>query len=368
MSSSHPIKRSYSEAALALWLERLAGNWEENFSPAELEAARAIYRRGDVHDIRLSNHAATVFSFWNDESVHAVVEWDAGRLSWRTTLESHAESAALAAASLYEVEEFLGDELADRVLETASATTEPEAPLPSEKPEPQAVVQPQASEPEAPSPHELALLFSVDETGAICCAPVWVKRDVNDFQNTECLPAYGAGAPVAGELLPPDSGSLLRLVTHARRCGFVLDAAAGRWRLQSPSGCELFVREELPRWSQRWRVGGTEDLLILGRRLAPKPLHLDACIEATDGGDDALSPWDEDDSPEEKPAKGMQPRPGGHTANAGPSFRLRWRHCVFQRPRSGLPFAATPQTAFALGRRLFPRQGDAPICHAFASQ
>ncbi|MDR2844758.1 MAG: DEAD/DEAH box helicase [Puniceicoccales bacterium] len=311
-----PAKRSFSETALVLWLEHLAGGWEDFFSAEALETGRAIYRRGEVRELSVFADEATVYVQWDDAAAHAVLAWQGKQLSWRTTLPASGLGDALAVAGLYEIEELLGDELAGSAAGDSAAPTPP---VPSATtPEPAEATAPTPSEGDGPdgtdgtgeSPRELVLVFS-GHGGGVVCVPCWELRS-GQRRRAARLPAYGTGALPAAELREQDRASLLRLTAHARRNGFVFDAALAGWRLLSPMAVATFARKELPVWAKRWRVEGRASVASFGRELPP--LDLEAVLDGVDAASMSGDGTDGTDGTDTR---------AGKCGDGG--FRRRWR-------------------------------------------
>ncbi|MDR2981599.1 MAG: DEAD/DEAH box helicase [Puniceicoccales bacterium] len=306
--SLRPAKRHYSEAALELWLERLAPGWEHLFSPEVLAAARAVYRKGEIREVGLFSDEATVYAMWDGGGVHAVLEWKDKKLAWRTSLERPLLGETLVAAGIYEIEELLGDEAVGLI--GGSEITDPrrESKRNGSKegdsqeagqtqPREEQATTPNEAEPELPpvparkSPRDLVLVFT-EENGSAICRPVW-EWVGQDSENARInlketiaprLPAYGKGAVSPEDLLEADRTALLRLATHARKCGFGFDAKVCGYRMDSPSAVMHFVNYDLPVWSKRWRVEGKAAILPLGRELPPLELEAVAEEDEDSGG------------------------------------------------------------------------------------
>ena len=295
--SIRAAKRSFSLAALELWVDRLAVDWEAFFSEEVLSAGRAMYRQREIREIGVFVEEATVYGEWDGVAAHAVLGWQGGRPVWRTTLERPLWEETLAVAGLYEVEELVADELADRALYEPEVVEEKKTEEPVQAEE---VLKPQLPEPEEKklpektSGRELVLRFS-ENGGGILCVPEWV-----DGGGKRRMPAYGGKALPTTELGVKERESLLRLVTHARKAGFAFDGAVAGWRLVSPTAVAHFVQRELLRWMERWRTDGAEEIRLLGRELPP--LEMEAVVEQDAAGDFQYRwrlGWEDDWLPEE---------------------------------------------------------------------
>ncbi len=239
-----------------------------------------MYRQREIREIAVFEAEATVYGEWAGEAAHAVLGWQDGRLVWRTTLERPLWGETLAVAGLYEVEELIADELADRALyEPGIAKEKPaEEPARAEEisPQPASGSEKKTSPKETPA-RELVLCFSANGSG-ILCVPEWVEGG-----GKRRIAAYGERALPAAELELKERESLLRLATHARKGGFAFDGLAAGWRLVSPTAVAHFVQRELLRWTERWRTEGAEEIRLLGRDLPP--LEMEAVVEQDAAGD-----------------------------------------------------------------------------------
>ncbi|MFW6354664.1 MAG: ATP-dependent helicase, partial [Verrucomicrobiota bacterium] len=132
-------QRRYSPAALEYWFERLTESWEEGFAEAELREGRELYRAGEVRTLELSVGHAMVHGGRAKDDIYAVLEWpEGGKLSVRHSVSDRRQGRALAAAGLYEIEEFVVEEASPLpASEHASAKKkqpEPEAAVPAPDP------------------------------------------------------------------------------------------------------------------------------------------------------------------------------------------------------------------------------------------
>lgn len=314
-----PARRHYTRAALELWLERLAPEWESRFAREEIEAGRELYRQGCVRDISVGCDEAVVSGAWDEFEAHVVFDWQANGLHWRGSLDRPMHNNALAVAALYEIEELLCEETPALPADPAkSGETKPgdgkpdttsvappaapvspapgvvsagasgaarasgdgaAKPIPSGKNDAPAP----AAKPAEKSPHRLVLLFTVREDALIFVAK-W------DEANRARRPAFGPGAPDPTVLTPSDREALLRLVTMARKNHFHYDAKHATYRLEALEHLPHFVRDELPKWRERFVVEGADGLRCFVRGV--RELDMEALLTAVepksgDSGDTA---------------------------------------------------------------------------------
>src|SRR5476649_338901 len=110
---SHGPKRVYTPQSLEFWFEKLAGEWENHFNPAQLEEGHRIYREGEVRELELTAKDAIVHRRIEKRDEYAVIEWDEaeGGLAVRSSSTDLDVARALAVAGLHEIEELVADEI-----------------------------------------------------------------------------------------------------------------------------------------------------------------------------------------------------------------------------------------------------------------
>lgn len=263
--NARPARRNYTRAALELWLDRLSVAWEHRFAREEVEAGRELYRQGCIREVSLGRDEAVVSGAWDEISAHVVFDWKEDGLHWRGSLERPMHNNALAVAGLYEIEELL---VAETPALPGDPPKEPSAPAPAATPP-----EPPASGVAAPaSPRRLVLIFSVRED-ALVFSTKWEES------GRARRPAYGAGAPEPGSLTHADRESLLRLATLARKQRFVFDARHANHRMEALEMLPRFVRDELPRWREKFTLEGTDALRCFERGV--RELDLEAVLSGT---------------------------------------------------------------------------------------
>lgn len=283
--NTRPARRNYTRAALELWLDRLASPWEQRFAPELIEIGRDLYRQGCVRDIALTAQEAMVAGSWDDVAAHVVFDWREDGLHWRGSLDRPMHVDALAVAGLYEIEELLCEETpalpADAPKPVAPpaepVAAAPGAPVPT-SPTPAAPSVP-APSPQPKKTHARPVLIFKVEDDALVFVTKW------EFPGRARRPAFGPGAPKADEMSPEEREDLLRLATSARKNKFLFDARHATYRLEALDLVPRFVRDELPRWREKFIVEGAEALkCFLG---GTRELDLEAVLSEACGGDGA---------------------------------------------------------------------------------
>ncbi|RRJ97530.1 DEAD/DEAH box helicase [Opitutaceae bacterium TAV4] len=135
---SHGPKRIYTPQSLEFWFTQLERNWEEFFTPAQLEAGHRIYRDGEVRELELTPGDAIIHRRVDKRDEYTVVECGPKGFTVRSSTEDADSSRALAVAGLHEIEELVADEISP-LPETAPpfpmSSTAPAA-SPNDKPAP----------------------------------------------------------------------------------------------------------------------------------------------------------------------------------------------------------------------------------------
>jgi superfamily II DNA or RNA helicase len=110
--STRASSRVYNQAAIEVWFQNVALDWETYFSPDALARGRDIYRKGQVSGVELADQDAIIHcTFARKDTCYAVVEWGPKGPSVRCSTEDDALGAAVAVGGLYEIEELIADEI-----------------------------------------------------------------------------------------------------------------------------------------------------------------------------------------------------------------------------------------------------------------
>ena len=108
---THGPKRVYTPHSLEYWFDMLADDWSETFSASQLDEGRRIYRNGEVRELELTDRDAIIHRRIEKKDEYAVIEWNAGGLSVRSSTTDREIAHALAVAGLHEIEELVADEI-----------------------------------------------------------------------------------------------------------------------------------------------------------------------------------------------------------------------------------------------------------------
>jgi superfamily II DNA or RNA helicase len=111
LMQSHGPKRVYTPQSLEFWFGKLESDWADGFSASQLDEGRRIYREGEVRELELTAKDAIIHRRIDKKDEYAVIEWEAGALSVRSSTTDRDLAHALAVAGLHEIEELVCDEI-----------------------------------------------------------------------------------------------------------------------------------------------------------------------------------------------------------------------------------------------------------------
>lgn len=242
MSSPRPANRSYSTEALERWFVSLPEQWEKGFKSKDLTEGRRLYTEGLVRQIELRPESAEVLIKTEQQTVRAVIENNAGKLEWRTSLPEEENGAPYAVAGIYEVEELLADEI------SAIDDTAPAAEIEPPK-------EPLRKDAGGRAALKLQIAFELSSDGLKASAS-WAGRGGHAWN------CFGPGAVPGDELSDEQRQTLFRFSTVAHRATFVYSKPAGTWAIDNIGRIERFVREELNEWRKRFKLVGEDALNI----------------------------------------------------------------------------------------------------------
>jgi hypothetical protein len=251
-------QRSYTPQAIEAWFNRLSTDWEAGFSAEELAWGRHYYRTGEVRSTELMDGSAIIHFKRGKEPLYVIVDWEAQQPSFRESHPGFAPGRGLAVASLYELEEFVADEVPAVEAERAGpaeAETDPEEPAGRQPPAGGgngSVAPLPAAQPAAPldrAGRTLRVRLSAREDG-LWLEAGWERSDRGiDWSHFSLR-----------ELTRWEREQLIGFTARAHRGGFRPGDREGCYRLLEPAGIERFFREELGQWQRRYRVEEAPEL------------------------------------------------------------------------------------------------------------
>jgi SNF2 family DNA or RNA helicase len=217
------FKQSYTEEALEAWLLRLKAPWEEQFSKEALSLGRDFYKYGAIRSLELELLWAKAVTKQDRTEDYVVVEAAKERWCFRGSYKTELHNEALAAATLYEIEELLAEAL-------------PSLPLRKAKKASSQVLGDLASSTGGPTPYPLCLDFKL-ESHALYLYPVWelTGERVSTFDPK----------PVSKQ----ERALLIQLALQAKKEGFKAEYLRKAYVLRDLERVPSFLKQILPTWS-----------------------------------------------------------------------------------------------------------------------
>ncbi len=217
------FKQSYTEEALEAWLLRLKAPWEGQFSKEALSLGRDFYKYGAIRSLELELLWAKAVTKQDKTEDYVVVEAAKERWCFRGSYKAELHNEALAAATLYEIEELLAEAL-------------PSLPLKKTKKASSQAFGNLASSAEGPPPYPLCLDFKL-ESHALYLYPLWelAEERVSTFDM---------------KLLSKQERALLiHLALQAKKEGFKAEYLHKAYVLRDLERVPSFLKQTLPTWS-----------------------------------------------------------------------------------------------------------------------
>ena len=268
---THGPKRVYTPQSLEFWFEKLAGEWEPNFSSEQLEAGHRIYREGEVRELELTARDAIVHRRVEKKDEYAVIEWHDGVLSVRSSSTDRDVAHALAVAGLHEIEELVADEISPlpedlppekAVNETASSNTNgngngnghPPRTVPAS-----ATAVPARTGPAGPrragatptrvASRSLVLVFKT-KTEGLTFQAYWQTPD------KKRVAALGAAAHADGNghVTSGERAKLIGLAAYARKAHFQYHNETGVYLLENVQEIPNFLKGTLSAWRRLFSI------------------------------------------------------------------------------------------------------------------
>lgn len=251
---SHGPKRVYTPKSLEFWFGQLSNEWESNFTESQLEIGHRLYRDGDVRELELTDGDAIVHHRVEKKDEYAVIEWDNGKLSVRSSSTDPEVARSLAVAGLHEIEELVADEI---------------SPLPEDKPsETNAEVESankNGSNPpldlgarrnRRPTPRaergatrKLVLIFKTRVTG-LSFKAYWQNR------LKKRIPALGevAHADGNGHVTSSERAKLIGLAAYARKAHFQFSNKTGVYLMTNVAEIPTFLKGTMTSWRRLFTI------------------------------------------------------------------------------------------------------------------
>jgi superfamily II DNA or RNA helicase len=259
---THGPKRVYTPHSLEYWFDMLADDWSETFSSSQLDEGRRIYRNGEVRELELTDRDAIIHRRIEKKDEYAVIEWNAGTLSVRSSTTDREIAHALAVAGLHEIEELVADEISplpaenDRAEETVSSGGDNGGNGKPAQAENGARAAP-VSRLNGPS-RPLILVFKIRSSG-LAFQAYWVQADKKSRH-----PALGPDAHAGsngngngngnGHVSSGERAKLIGLAAYARKAHFQYNQDTGAYLMESLVEIPNFLKVTLPLWKRVFSV------------------------------------------------------------------------------------------------------------------
>ena len=255
---THGPKRVYTPHSLEYWFDKLADDWEETFSASQLDEGRRIYRNGEVRELELTDRDAIIHRRIEKKDEYAVIEWNAGSLSVRSSTTDREIAHALAVAGLHEIEELVADEISPL---PAEAQSNGDIQIGNGNGGSKAAIAgngahgppvPRLNGPSRP----LLLVFKIKSSG-LSFQAFWLEADRKTRH-----PALGPGVHAAsngngngnGHVSSGERAKLIGLAAYAREAHFQYNQDTGAYLMESLVEIPNFLKVTLPLWKRVFAI------------------------------------------------------------------------------------------------------------------
>jgi superfamily II DNA or RNA helicase len=272
--------RVYNQAALEVWFENVALEWESFFSKEALQRGREIYRKGQISGVELADDDAIVHcTFARKDTCYAVIEWSQKGPKIRCSTEDAALGDAVAIGGLYEIEELIADEISPIKYEPQPKSAAAEAAvLKAELNEP-TPMEPTEAELEQLQARRLTPRLVGAGSGLILTA-YWTN---SDFSRESAFEADGT--PITSA----EREMLVRFTALAKEVGFQFGRDTNNFIIRDPERIAPFFSHTKKRWES---VFGFIDLDLNAQQMAEgvKSIKIIGRVEPA-GKDDMRVDW-----------------------------------------------------------------------------
>jgi len=231
-------QRTYTPHSIEAWFDRVNSDWEKGFNKEELDWGRRFYRRGEVRSLELLDTCAIIHFKQGKEPLYVIVDWEERGLSFR---ESHPEAApgkGLVVAGMYELEEFIADELPPVTELRAGETSKRNN---GARPAHEKSEVPVEKTPPRGRKLHIRLLGKAD---GLWMEAGWKAEDRStDWSNFSLR-----------ELTRWEREQLIGFTARAHRNGFRPGDREGTYRLQDPVALHRFFKTEFREWCRRYTL------------------------------------------------------------------------------------------------------------------
>ena len=248
--------RIYNQAALEVWFENVALDWETFFSKEALRRGREIYRKGQISGVELADKNVIInCAFARKDTCYVVVEWGSEGPIVRCSTEDNAMGDAVAVGGLYEVEELIADEIDPLPYVPQSKSDLQEATNVETALAKQQSSTVNAKQPEEPPARRLTPRLEGLSSGLRMTA-YWVN---SDFSQEAAFQAEGT------KMSSSEREILVRLTVLAKEVGFTFRRDSNHFLMHDPERIAPFFSHTRKRWE---KIFGYLDLDLDAQSLA----------------------------------------------------------------------------------------------------
>ncbi|MEX0320749.1 MAG: DEAD/DEAH box helicase [Puniceicoccaceae bacterium] len=227
-------QRTYNRQSIELWFSRLNRDWEQLFSDKELRWGRDYYRTGEVRSTELLEGSAIIHFKRGKEPLYVIVDWEGENPTFRESHPDIAPGRGLIVAGMYELEEFIADELPpvfeeeDQVIVAEDRQVEIDLPVFSQTER---------------TGRQIRLRLLAREDG------LWLEAGWNTSGQGTDWSHFSLR-----ELTRWEREQLIGYTARAHRCGFRPGNREGTYRMQSEVTIERFFKDELGQWKSYYTL------------------------------------------------------------------------------------------------------------------
>ncbi|MFT3782242.1 MAG: DEAD/DEAH box helicase [Nibricoccus sp.] len=300
---AHGPKRVYTPQSLEFWFGKLESDWAESFSEAQLNEGRRIYRDGEVRELELTPKDAIIHRRVEKKDEYAVIEWDDGKLSVRSSSTDREIACALAVAGLHEIEELVCDEISPlpeiidgngaAVIKPASANgTNGHAPALARNGNGNGHANGQSNgngHAAVPTPANAGAAGAARLATRTLVLVFQTKAEGLQFQafwqegktRTAAL-GQASHAPGAAHVNSSERAKLIGLAAYARKAHFNYNQTTGLYLMESVVEIPNFLKVTLPAWKRLFAV--ELDDLAANLLKGPRTLEIEAVAQTRRNG------------------------------------------------------------------------------------
>lgn len=231
-----PLKKTYDEASVYAWQERIIKPWEKFFTKQELILGKEIYTNGEVRELELNEYDTIVHARFDQEECFALIEWSDRDFSVRGSSQDKVLCRALAVAGLYTIQSWGAKEEESLSLRNGPKEEVTNVPSLNLKKSP-------FTEATNLTAKKLFVAFETHKKGLIFKA-LWQENE------KKLVPALKSEGYMPAETSGLEREKLIILANLARKGGFRFDAKKGYYIMTDIEKITHFLKKE---FDTKWR-------------------------------------------------------------------------------------------------------------------